>query len=468
LFAYDPTGDGQADYAEHLSDAGWIDRLFFDDDGDGAWDEVVERSNAVPTHQLVLILDSVPFEMVAAAHGHGRFALFHSPSRVVSPFPAMTDMSLNELLGTSPSRGLESDFYDGERLISGWRGYPHADNSPWLAHVDWYFPYKLHGRAYLKPERYFLIELARIERALARAADGTLVAYCVGPSALGFSIGREGHLCGLAAVERFCRMLVHRYRGRIAITLLSDHGHDLVASRSVELRRLLVRLGYRVTTRLRDPGDVVAPDFGLISCAGVYTQSPSQVAADLVQADGIEHALYRDGDDVVVLAADGRARIAPCAGGWTYRCEFGDPLALAAIIEQLRGAGAVDDCGCIDDAALFGATVDHVHPDALDRCWRAYHGLIEHTPDVLLSLASGWHWGSPFIDRHMSVTGSHGSLNRAGTIGFVMSTEGELPEVLRMRDLSVELEAIGVNLRHRFEPRPQASGPHHAQSEPRP
>jgi len=444
LHVFDVNGDAKPDYAEEIDATGWVWALRYDDSGVGAWEETITRGASPPTRQLVLILDSVPFEMVCEARRQGRLALFHAPSRIIPPFPAMTDMSLNELLGTSPSPGLESDRYDGEKLHDGWSGYPKADNSPWLTEVDWYLPYRRHSRAYLNPARGFLAELADIERAL--ADDGSLLAYAVGPSALGFIEGREGHLFVLAEIDRFCRMLVHRFRDDIAITLLSDHGHCLAESRMVPLRRILTRLGYRVSKHLRQPGDVVVAGFGLISCAALFTDSPERLAGDVVRAEGVELAMYRAGDEVIVLSRDGRARVTRCAAGWRYSAELGDPLQLGAIISRLHDGGAVDAEGCIDDSALFRATLDHVYPDPLDRCWRAFDGLMAHPPDVVLSLADGWHWGSPFINRHVSVRGTHGSLGRAGSIGFIMSTQGALPEAQRMREVPANLARIGVNL----------------------
>jgi hypothetical protein len=166
--------------------------------------------------------------------------------------------------------------------------------------------------------------------------------------------------------------------------------------------------------------------------------------------------MYAAGDDVVVVSANGRARIGRCGAGWRYSADFGDPLQLRDVIAELRAHAAVSADGCIDAAALFAATVEHVYPDPLDRCWGAFHGLMAYPPDVLLSLADGWHWGSPFIDEHVTVRGAHGSLNRAGSVGFIMSTQGELPAAQRMRDVPANLERIGVTLRDRLHAAPAA------------
>lgn len=445
LSIYGAAGARTARYAELTDPSGFVTELRFDNDNDGDWDEIVDRRQLRPERHLILILDSVPFEMVHDAQLHSRFGLFHAPARIVSPFPSMTDMSLNEFLGSSPSPAMESDFFDGEHPHSGWKGYSHADNSPWFNRVDWRLPYRAHGWAYFHPQQTLLTELAAVERALAAAPDGDLIAYLVGPSSLGFSEGRAGHLFGLAQIDRFCHSLMHRYRGRLAITLMSDHGHYLETSRMVQLRHLLELQGYRITDTPRAPDDVFVADFGLISCAAVYTQVPARVAGDLVRADGVELALYRDHDAVVVLSRDGRARISQCAGGYAYTPEAGDPLQLLPVLEQLPGGGTLGADACIADDALFAATIDHRYPDPLDRCWRAFHGLMEYPPDVLLSLAPGHHWGSPFIDAHIRAEGIHGNLNRLGTLGFVMSTEGTVPDPIRMRDLAEQLAKIGVN-----------------------
>lgn len=443
LAIYGGAGRSPARYAELVDSNGLVDELRFDDDGDGVWDEVVDRAQIAPGRHLVLILDSVPFEMVREAQRHGRFGLFHPPSRIISPFPSMTDMSLNEFLGASPSPAMESDYFDGAERHSGWRGYRANDNSPWFDRVDWRLSYRWHGWAYLYPQAAFRRELAAVERELDRAPDGALLAYTVGPSALGFSEGRAGHLFGLAAVDRFCQMLMRHYRGRLAITLMSDHGHHLAESRMAPLRDILERLGYHETSQPREPEDVFVAEFGLISCAALYTPSAARVAGDVVRAEGVELAMYRDGDAVVVLSRAGRARITRGDGGYRYSAEVGDPLALAPIIAQL--AGRLDAAGTIDDAALFAATVEHRYPDPLDRCWRAFHGLMDFPPDVLLSLAPGWHWGSPFIDKHIHAQGIHGCLNRIGTTGFVMTTTQTLPEAVRMRDVAAELAKAGFS-----------------------
>jgi hypothetical protein len=236
----------------------------------------------------------------------------------------------------------------------------------------------------------------------------------------------------------------------VQITLMSDHGHCLLPSKRIPLSDLLKKFGYRVTSRLRGPADVVVPEFGVVNYAGVYTQSPDSVARDMVGVDGIELTTFLDKDDaVVVRGKSGLALIRRSAagGGYRYDCEYGDPLLLLPVIDVFRQRGEVGPDGSIADNVLFEATKDHLYPDALHRLWRAFHGLMIHPPDVMASVQDGWHCGSELMTKLVDVSAAHGSLNADSSGGFVMTTNGPLPEVIRMEALRAELVRLGVEFR---------------------
>jgi hypothetical protein len=240
-------------------------------------------------------------------------------------------------------------------------------------------------------------------------------------------------------------MLMYATKGQIDITLMSDHGHNLITSRRIIIDQDLARMGYRVTDRLLGPGDVVVPAFGLVNCAALYTQSPERVAGDLVGVEGIELTCYAtDSGDVVVSGRTGRAVVSRRNGALRYTVITGDPLKLEPVIRGLAAAGQVDDEGFVNDAALFAALIDHEYPDVLHRVHRAFNGLIQHPPDVMASLADGYCWGSPFMARFMNVAATHGNLNRRASTGFVMSTAASLPPALRMENLRRELNDRGI------------------------
>jgi len=446
---YDTSGDGRADYRELLSAEGLVVKLGYDTNCDGRIDLDADLGR-IPEDEcrhLVVVLDSVPFLMVRQLWAQGRFRLFHRPSRVISPFPVMTDPSLSEFFGTSPCPGVESAYYNGQALTDGYQVYVNEGNVAWKRFVDYHMRPIAHVPTYLWPGPWYDHELRRIQETFERSKANKTVAYVVGTSALGARAGRNGHQAGLIRIDRFCQLAMFKARGRVKITLMSDHGHYLEPSQRIRLREVLTRLGYRVRGRLEEPADVVVPEFGMVTCAAIHTRSGRQVAHDVAGVEGIDLTAYLDDRDrVVVVSREGRARITRSSAGFRYERKYGDPLRLGAILDQLENQGRVDPEGFIGDRILFEATESHVYPDAVYRLWRAFHGLIEHTPDVLVSTENGWHCGSPTMSKLITLIGAHGNLKRPGSCGFAMTTAGQLPPVLRMAHLRAALRELGVPL----------------------
>jgi hypothetical protein len=80
------------------------------------------------------------------------------------------------------------------------------------------------------------------------------------------------------------------------------------------------------------------------------------------------------------------------------------------------------------------------------RLWRGFHGLIVNTPEVLLSLEPGWYVGNPDMDKWIILTGAHGNLRQASSYGFLMTTAGELPSVIRADQVADTLRTHEVDL----------------------
>ncbi|UCD29818.1 MAG: hypothetical protein JSV03_04875 [Planctomycetota bacterium] len=447
---YDVDGNGEFDYCEQFSPKNILVSLGYDTSGDGVIDDKVELDKITnkDCRHLIIILDSIPFSMVHDLWRQGRFRYFSQPRRLISPFPVMTDLSLSEFFGTSPSPGIESVYFDGNYLTNGYEVYLKASNALWHKCIDYRLRHIAHPYAYMEPYVWYCHELRRIQDLFkTRAEKKITLAYVVGTSALGARIGRNGHQVALIQLDRFCQSLLYETRGRVRFTLLSDHGHKLGTSQYIPLPEILTTLGYRVSTKLDKPNDVIVPQFGIVTCASIYTHSPHQVARDMVGIEGVDLTAYLDdSDNVVVLSRNGLAFISKSASGFRYQPEYGDPLKLISIIDRLKKTSKVGDDGFINDRVFFDATVSHVYPDAIYRLWRAFHGLITHTPDVLISLCDGWHAGSPTMSNIISLTGAHGSLKKTSTSGFIMTTAGELPPVIRMEDAQTYLSDLGVPL----------------------
>lgn len=450
--AYDLDGDGACDVFETIGESGRIERVAYETPG--AADIVRDRtaplvgrarSASPPSRHVLIIVDSIPFEMVDELWRQGRFRLFYPPGRLVSPFPVMTDPALAEFFRVSPCAGVEARHFDGARLTSGFDSYLSAANMPWLRRVDWALPLDHHGYAYLWPGVWLDYELGEIQRR-AQAGTGELfTGYVVGGSSLGSKRGRSGHQTTLLRLDHTCEMLFHRARGETEITLMSDHGHTLRQSQRIPLAWNLSRVGYRVGEVLERPGDVVVPEFGAVSCAAIHTRSPERVARDVIGFEGVALAAFRAEDGAIrVVARDGEAAIRRRDEHLSYVTLRGDPLRLTAALAALRAAGKVDADGFVADRDLRDATLLADYPDAVGRLWRAFDGLFVHTPDVYLSLDDGWFVGSETVDKWIDMAAVHGGLSRDSSTGFLMSTAGAVPAAQRMSEAASSLRAIGV------------------------
>lgn len=451
---YDTNGDGKPDYHERLSSDGIITTIGYDTNGDGEIDEEIDIA-AIPEKEhrhLILVLDSIPFAMVQEAWFQGRLRFFGPPTRVVSTFPVMTDLALAELFNISPTPGIESEYFDGQQLSNGYLVYANKGNAPWHDYVDWRLEPIMHASAYLSPQAWYDHELRIVQDTFNASTRDKFTAYFVGTSAIGARIGRTGHHMGLVRLDRFCQELMHKTRGRVRFTLLSDHGHNMAISQRVPLSDVLRQLSYRTSRTLEKPYDVVVPEFGMVTCAAIHTDTPDTVARDVVSIEGIELSAYLDArhDEVVVLSRDGRARISHSSSGLRYQPEFGDPLAMLPILDKLAQAGSIDPQGFADDHALFQATVDHAYPDAVYRLWRAFHGLVVNTPQILVSVQDGYHCGSPTQSSLIRLTAAHGNLRPMSSLGFAMTMAGQLPPAIRMANLGKALQDMGVPLNRKI------------------
>lgn len=443
---YDTDGDGQEDFSEELGNDGRVQTLRYHH---GA---TVEAVGWPPEdggrHHLLVVLDSVPFEVVHELWVQGRFRLFRPPSRIISPFPVMTDVSLTEFFGMAPVPGVEAQFLDGDHLTNGTASYLSKRNMPWLSRVDYGLEPIGHAFAYTNPEPWFEYELHQIQQRALEAFERNedFVGYVVGTSALGSKEGRNGHLQALVRVDRMCQALEEQMHGTVQITLMSDHGHNLQRSHWFSLARELRALGYRVGQRLGPRVDVVVPEWGMVSCAAIHTHHPGPVAEDVVSLEGVELSTYLDAerDVIVVLSRAGRAEISLSGERYTYRAQRGDPLRLLPVLRRIGALDPDGRGGSASDQDWLAATLDARYPDAPHRLWRAFHGLIKNTPDVLVALQDGYHAGSESMKRRLEMAATHGNLRGPSTFGFVMTTDGVLPDSIRMEDLAAILRHNGV------------------------
>src|SRR5215510_16507086 len=169
--------------------------------------------------RLLLCLDGVPHKLIEAAKGRGLFAGFGTPSRLLSPFPTMTNVALSAMFGASPPAGYESLYFDrvagvqrgGIRKYLG-RRTPDKMPSSYMDQLDYQEPLAFEFLIYVAPERVWRADMQRFRErfkaapqgrdyfAFLKATDGLL--HAQGPERLAVALESLDKI--LRAIQSYC------------------------------------------------------------------------------------------------------------------------------------------------------------------------------------------------------------------------------------------------------------------------
>ncbi|MBP7868261.1 MAG: hypothetical protein KA419_20220 [Acidobacteria bacterium] len=440
--ARDLGGDGKPDLFLWLDTDGRARRMLYLDGAKGEPDVVdLNPGDLSRGPHLVIFLDGFGYDVVRAYWEEGGLRLFPPPSRVIAPYPAMTDLCLTAALGLPRCRAYEAAGFDpaANRTEGGVWDYVRGLNQPYNRVLDYRRSPLLDGFTYLLPGCAFTSESGRCVRRFLETRRDAFFGYLVSSAGMSTRRGAEGQRQCLRRLEALLYEVVRETRGRCTLTVLSDHGHTYTPSRPAALDRELKRKGWRLRDRLDGDRDVVSPRLGLVTYAGFWTRKPGELSSDLTGCEAVELVSFSENGAVTVLdARGGRARVEHRDGRFAYRQLSGDPLGLETVLGGLHP----DAEGFYDEADLFRATAAHPWPDPLRRLWRAHVDLVDKPPDVVVSLKDAWYVGSGFLSRMVSIRSTHGGLNYANSAAFAFSTAGPLPENLRTEDLPAAMRRL--------------------------
>lgn len=370
-----------------------------------------------PPRTLVLAIDAIPYEVFADLQREGRFRAFFPASRLVAPFPSLTNVGFTAILRTDPPLGYEDLYFDPERdaiLGGAWDRLTGAykEIAPFHAAFDWEEPRLWGAFVFYLPDRVREAELLRIEELLmdhARGAanpvagdDDELLLYMGSTDAVGHVGGREALRRHLLRVDRVLERYLAAGGGRNRVVLLSDHAMSDSPSRMFDLEAALGRAGYRLVEEIRDPRDVVAPAYGLVGSIQLYTAPGEEeaVARAIAAQEGADFAVWR-----MAKPEDGRDRDIPGDAPPDWRI------------------GAVDAAGSADPLDRPAEE----YPMLRARISRALADHTRNPADVLVSLHDGWHHGSAVFDRLVRIVGTHGSARSTSSVGFLASNVDPTP-----------------------------------------
>lgn len=393
--------------------------------------------------RLLLCLDGVPHKLIVDAKQRGLFDNFGPPTRLLSPFPTMTNVALSAMFDASPPAGYESLYFDkraGE-LRGGIRKYlgrrtPDKIPSSYMDDLDYQEPLPFEFLIYVAPEKVWRADMRRFREqfraapqnrdyfAFLKATDGLL--HAQGPSRLN------------VALESLDKILseIHDYCGNeTEIVMFSDHGMNLEENKRADLTTQLQRRGFHVGPRFANGNRkraVSIPAFGLCSYAAVYCGDEDYVpetAKAIIEIRGVDFVVYRDGLEVVIEGSGGSARIQKQDDSYRYVNTNGDPLQLGP-----------DDHGFLNEAVWFEKTNAHRYPDVVVNLYKSlFTSRVKHTADILISLQDGYYYGwSPF-GRFVRLAATHGNALQSSSNAFMMSTHRNIPECVRADNASTLL-----------------------------
>jgi len=438
--AYDTDGDGDADFFYLADPAGHINRIALAD----AQGNPLPMSfgGAAKGRHLVLILDGVGLDLISEFYADGHFRMFYPPSRIITPYPSMTDICLTQVLGTRRPIAYEARYFDRDtnRMVGGSQAYLDGTNEPHLYLFDYTASTTDRGLGFLWPGYIYGKEIGDARRAFEQSTDPEFIAYFGSAAGLGTRDGRKGHAEVLEKIERLINYVIWDSRGNVTITLMSDHGHSYTAAKPWPVSKHLANKGWKLSDHLDGSNrTAVQTRFGLVTFASFNTLKPADLAGDLLGCDGIDIISYTDGDRVAAMNVYGqKAVIRHRNGRFAYEPVTGDPLMLGNVLAQLTP----DAAGYYDARELAVATAWHVYPAPLQRLWEGHFTVVDEPANVLVSLRNDTFTGSDGFAGSVKVASTHGSLNRQNTLGFVMSTAGQMVHVLRSEDVAAEMTKL--------------------------
>ena len=434
---YDVDRDFTADFALVSDDNQRLESLAYDDDGDGEPDRVYDLADyaldEVP--HLIILLDSIPFDAVReyyAKSSNPVWTRFHEPAKVIAPFPSSSALCFSAILHAPPMPGMINRHFDSRpqynsvnnlitKRASGYR-------NPWQRRLHYNIDYSDNGYAWLKPRPWMRAEMERARRAFDASPDRFTIVYIASTSAMLSKYGREGLDEALRELEKFVLQVMYERKGAVAISILSDHGHNLVPSTWIDVGKALGDHGYRVSDKLTGPRDVFLEMDGLMTYFGVHTTQPVAVADALLTMRELELVMYMEGAHIVVRDHRGAARIRLEDGRYIYEPGSADVLGYGDLADQ-----------ALTREQWLARTADHTFPDAPPRIWDAFHGIAVSTPQVMVTVRDGYHSGITWFELFIDMKSTHGGINQGNSAAFLMTMTRPVEGPLRSAEV---LDAI--------------------------
>jgi hypothetical protein len=373
------------------------------------------------------------------------FDAFNTPTRLLSPFPTMTNVALSAMFEATPPAGYESLYFDrnarhqsgGVRKYIG-RRTPDKIPSSYMDALDYQEPLAFEFLIYVAPERVWRADMRRFrERFLEAPQTRDYFGFLKATDGLLHAQGPERLNVALAALDKILNEVRRTAGSETEVILFSDHGMNLEENRRVDLVTHLTRRGFNVAGQLPKQGRSLSiPAFGLCSYVAIYCGHEDSIPGTkdaLIELPGVDFTISREGDSVSLKSARGTALIERNAEeAYRYSPHGGDPLQLAPKIEELKNTGKMDSQRFVSAADWFTATNNHVYPNVVVNLYKSlFTNRVQHTADVLVSLHDGYYYGWSAFGRFVRLLATHGNALSSSSNAFLMSTHQAFPECVQ-------------------------------------
>jgi hypothetical protein len=394
---------------------------------------------------LVIVLDAIPYETVLewTRPSDGKPPLFEGlrgPVPMISTFPSSTSVALTAILGgfgLEKPPGYEAKFFDieaGKIRGGGLVSYRKIN-------FDWhhFFNYQLQGffgksRAYAKPRKWGITEVNRGTDGFMNTDVQHFFIYINSTDALGHIAGPDELHATLVNLDKRLQEVRDASPVPVHVVLISDHGQDggfILPNVRPAVSDAIRDGGWRNSSKLKKPDDVVLTPFGLVSSFEIYTHPDirAAVAETVAREQGVSVCAHPEDDGWVIVNGEGRAIARRRSNGdtgtteWSYRTGTADPLRYAPVVARMREETGVTEW--FSQSAWFQQTWNEEYPDALYRIAGGFAGVL-NPASILCSVAPGHLFGSKsaYVGARFSVgrvKWTHGALDRSATHGFMMT-----------------------------------------------
>lgn len=397
---------------------------------------------------LIVCVDGVGYSTIMKMRGEGRFKMFQEPSRMISPFPTLTNLSLSSIMhsvGANETAGYEDNYFDWQSNKMKGGLFSRFDESSFIKGTyrelfDYHPSAIKSGLGYAFPpfSTYLesLSDVFRLKQKVKSSREPVFYAYTGATDSL-------SHLGGEKMVRSFMKYLddvltdiVKDSKGKTEVTIFSDHGNHYRKYKRAGLKDTLRKAGFNFENQIKNDRSVVMPQFGLIGCALLFSKEKNEeeIAARVSKVDGVDFAAYEDNGIVYLVSNIGNATIERRENKFRYKSN-GDPLDLLSVQRELNRLGKSDSEGFISDEDWFSFSCSREKPDAIRRVYDGVTSLVKNRASVIVNFEDGYYSGSKFLDVFAFLQATHGNLGREQSNGFVMTTEKDLPDYIRAENL---------------------------------